>query len=37
MAAQNRSVIEARASSRLQMDRMADLYRELLASRRPRS
>lgn len=31
MGAHNRRVIEARASSRVQMDRMAGLYRELLA------
>lgn len=31
LGAHNRSVVEARASSRVQMDRMAQLYRELLA------
>lgn len=30
----NRAVVEARASSRVQMDRMAELYRELLAQAR---
>ncbi len=34
MGAHNRRVVEARASSRVQMDRMAQLYRELL-ERRP--
>lgn len=34
LGAHNRGVIEARASSRVQMDRMAQLYRELLAQAR---